>query len=128
MRQLKQSGNLHTLEPGRLLESIADTQTGTIGDRLIGDLLAIPENLTGSHLFKAHNQLGKGGLAAAVGAGDNSQPASRNGKGQIFDDLCGTVVLSDIKLYIFLFAHLIQSFQDSCNIVFPLSEENPFIV
>ena len=68
---LQQIPHLQSLEPGRLLEPIGDTKLGPLGNGQASDIGSVPENLARSGLDNAHHRLGKGGLAAAVGAGDH---------------------------------------------------------
>jgi len=54
-----------------LLEAVADAQLGPLGDGKLGDVLSVPQDLPARGGDQAHDGLGQGGLAAAVGAGDD---------------------------------------------------------
>ena len=75
------------LKANRLLEGKADTDVGTVGDAQPGDVLAIQQDLAGGGGHDTGNELGKGGLAAAVGAGDDHKFIVLNGKIDVLEDL-----------------------------------------
>lgn len=57
------------LEARRLLKAVADAEARALGDAEMRDVLAVEEDLAVRRRDKAHDDLGKRGLAAAVGAG-----------------------------------------------------------
>ena len=67
------------LEAGGLLEAVANAQAGTFSDRKARHILAVVEDLPLRGLYQAHDHLGQGSLAAAVGAGENYQLMVGNG-------------------------------------------------
>ena len=84
--ELQQVPDLQTLEPGRLLKAVADALPGPLGDVEGGDVLPVPEDLTAGGGDQAHDGLGQGGLAAAVGAGDDHELVRADGEGDIVED------------------------------------------
>src|SRR5699024_5614543 len=101
----QQVQHLDALEPDRLLEGIADALVGPFGDAHMGDVLAVEEDAAGGRLLDAGDQLGKGGLAPAVGAGDGHEPPRRDGEGNIPDDLFLTLFILDVEGYMLEFQH-----------------------
>ncbi len=71
------------LEAGGLLEAVADAKAGPLCDAKGRDVLSVPEDLAGGGRHQTHDDLGQGGLAAAVGAGEYHQAVVRNGKGDV---------------------------------------------
>ena len=84
--ELQQVPDPQALEPGGLLEAIADALPGAVGDGKAGDILAVPEDGAGGGLHQPHNGLRQRGLAAAVGAGDDHEFVIRDGKGDVVED------------------------------------------
>ena len=81
--------HLHALEAGGLLEAVADAQLRALGDGQLGDVVAVEQNLAARGHFDAHDELGKRGLAAPVGPGDDREAVVGNGERQIVDDALG---------------------------------------
>ncbi len=86
--QLQQVPYPQPLEPGGLLEAIADAQLGPLGDVQGGDVLPVPNNLPPGGLSQTHNGLGQGGFPPAVGAGDDHKGVVVNGEVDAPEDLC----------------------------------------
>ena len=86
-RQLQQVPDPHALEPGGLLEAVADAALGPLGDGEGGDVLPVPEDLSAGGDGQAHDGLGQGGLAAAVGAGDHHELVVRDGERDVVEDV-----------------------------------------
>ena len=97
--------HLDALEPDRLLEGVADAPVGAVGDAHMGDVLAVKEDAAGGGLLDAGDQLGKGGFAAAVGAGDGHEPPGGDGEGDVPDDLFLTFFVRDVEGYMLEFQH-----------------------
>ena len=62
------------LEAHRLLEGEADALVGPLGDVQPGDVLPIQQDAPGGGGIDAGDDLGQGGLAAPVGAGNGHKP------------------------------------------------------
>ena len=75
----QQVADSDALEAGGLLEAVANAQAGTFSDRKARHILAVVEDLPLRGLYQAHDHLGQGSLAAAVGAGENYQLMVGNG-------------------------------------------------
>ena len=84
--QLQQVLHLEALEPGGLLKAVADAPAGPLGDGKAGHVLPVPQDLSGGGLHQAHDGLGQGGLAAAVGAGDDHKSVVGDGERHVVED------------------------------------------
>ena len=82
-RQPQQIVDRDPLEPGRLLKAVADAQTRPVRDGEVGDILPIIQDLARCGLRQTHDDLGHGGLAAAVGAGKDHQLLIGNGDADV---------------------------------------------
>ena len=82
-------GDLHALEPGRLLEAVGNALPRPLRNGQAGDVLAVPDDFPGGGGIETHDDLGQTGLAAAVGAGDNDKPMVRHGQGDVLEDVHG---------------------------------------
>ena len=83
------------LEPGRLLEAVADAEACPLRDAQVRDVPAVPEDAARGGLHQAHDDLGQGGLTAAVGAGEHHQPVVVDGEGNIIQNTQLLVALPD---------------------------------
>src|SRR5699024_6608813 len=101
----QQVQHLDALEADRLLEGIADALVGPLGDAHLGDVLAVEQDAAGGGLFNAGDQLGKGGFAAAVGAGDGHKAPGGDGERDIPDDLLLALFARDVERYMLEFQH-----------------------
>ena len=79
----QQVADRQPLEPGGLLEAVADAQTGPLRDSQVRDILTVPQNLAAGGLHQTHDDLGQGGLAAAVGTGEHHQSVVVDGQGDV---------------------------------------------
>ena len=86
-RQKQQVVDGDALEAGRLLEAVADAALGALGDGQVRHVLAVVQHAAGGGLHQAHDDLGQGGLAAAVGAGEDDQLMVGDGDGYVFQDV-----------------------------------------
>ena len=107
--QLQQVPHPQPLEPGGLLEPIADPQLGPFGDGQAGNIRAVPDNLAAGGLGQAHDGLGQGGLAAAVGAGDDDKLIVFNGQVDAPEDFCLHSVVLHLIGKSFQFQHIDSS-------------------
>ena len=86
-RQKQQVMDGDALEAGGLLEAVADAQSGPLRDGEVGDILPIIQDLARCGLRQPHDDLGHGGLAAAVGAGKDHQLLIGNGDADVLEDV-----------------------------------------
>ena len=86
-RQQQQVVDGNALEPGRLLEAVADAPAGPLRNGQSRDILAVIKDLAAGGLHQAHDDLGQRGLTAAVGAGKHHQPVVGDGDGNILENV-----------------------------------------
>ena len=75
------------LEPGWLLEPVADAQLCPLRDGEIRDVTPIVKDLPLRGLHQTHDDLGQRGFAAAVGSGKHHQPMVGDGDGNILENV-----------------------------------------
>ena len=84
--ELEELANLHALETGRCLETIADAHASALVDGSCGDVLALKVDAARRGLLDAHDEACERGLTAAVGAGDDRDFAGFDVQRQVVDD------------------------------------------
>ena len=96
--------NGDALKAHRLLEGEADAAARTLGDGHVRDVLAVEQDLTGGRLLDSGDELGHGGLAAAVRAGDDDH-AFIDREVHVLEDLADPLVRLSLKAKMFEFKH-----------------------
>ena len=104
-REQQQIVNGNALEAGRLLEAVADTQLGPLGDRQLRHILPVKEHAAGGRLHQTHNNLGQRCLAAAVGTGEHHQLIVGDGDADILQNMLHTLRRVDTKTNMLQFQH-----------------------
>ena len=112
-----------SLEPGRLLEAVADAESGPLGDAQMGDVLPVPEDLPLCGGGQAHDDFCQRGFAAAVGAGEYHQPVVIDGERDILQDAQGLVGLLNGIADMLQF-QLEQTLKDICDFYKIIKEKN----
>ena len=93
------------LEPGRLLEAVADAEPRALRDIECGDVLSVPQDGALCGAVQAHDNPGQCGFPAAVGTGEHHQFPVLHGQGDILQDAEFPVLLPDGVGNVFEFQH-----------------------
>ena len=104
-------GDLHALEPGRLLKGIRNAALCAVGDGKAGDVLAVQKNLAAGGGRKAHDELGQRRLAAAVRAGNDKEFSVFYVQRDVFDNVRASLRVSRCQ------AEILEC-QHSCSSLF----------
>ena len=70
-----------------------------------GDVLTVPDDLTGGCLIDAHDGAGQGGFSAAVGAGDDHEALVGDGQVNTVQDMLFAVFIGNGEVQVFQFQH-----------------------
>ena len=103
--QGQQALHRDALEAGGLLEAVADAEPRPLGDGEIRDVLSVPKDLAGGGLDQAHDDLGQGGLAAAVGASEDHELMVRHRQGDALQNIQRTALILDGIADVLQFQH-----------------------